>query len=50
MVQFVWDRQVLPNPCVLAIYLKLISIFGNMVRRFDECQCENDDGCLFSQT
>jgi hypothetical protein len=50
VVQFVWDRQVLPNLCVLAIYLKLIPIFGNKVRRFDESQCENDDGCLFSQT
>ncbi len=39
-----------PSPCVFAIYLKLILIFGNKLGRFDECQCENDDICFFSRT
>jgi hypothetical protein len=29
VAQFVWDHQVSFNPCALAIYLKLVIVFGN---------------------
>jgi hypothetical protein len=48
VAQFVWFRQVLPNPRALAIYLELIHVSINNVGRFDECQCEDDDVCIFS--
>jgi hypothetical protein len=50
VVQSVWDRRVSFNPGVLAIYLKLVPTFENKARRFDECQCENDNIPLFSLT
>ncbi len=41
-----WDRQLFPNPHVLAIYLKFIPTREIAPERFEECQCEDDDVCL----
>ncbi len=48
VAQSVWDHRVSPNPHALAIYLELIHVFGNMIGRFDECQCEDDNVHIFS--
>ncbi len=39
----VWDRQLSPNPHVLAIYLEFVLARGAAPERFEECQCEDDD-------
>jgi hypothetical protein len=44
-----WDRQLSPNPHALAIYLKFVPTWGAAPKRFEECQCENDDVCLHCQ-
>jgi hypothetical protein len=38
-----WDRQLSPNPHVLAIYLEFVLARGAVPERFEECQCEDDD-------
>jgi hypothetical protein len=32
-----------PNPHALAIYLEFVPARGAVPKRFEECQCENDD-------
>jgi hypothetical protein len=39
-----------PYFCALAIYLELVLAFENKAKRFNECQCEDDDVCFFPQT
>jgi hypothetical protein len=38
-----WDRRLSPNSHALAIYLKFVYVRGAALKRFKECQCENDD-------
>ncbi len=38
-----WDRRLFPNPHVLAIYLEFVPAYGAAPKRFEECQCEDDD-------
>jgi hypothetical protein len=38
-----WDRQLSPNPHALAIYLEFVPARGAALKRFEECQCENDN-------
>jgi hypothetical protein len=38
-----WDRRLSPNPHALAIYLEFIPTCGAAPKRFEECQCEDDD-------
>ncbi len=38
-----WDRRLSPNPHALAIYLEFVLACGTAPKRFEECQCENDD-------
>jgi len=42
--------RVSPYLCVLAIYLELVFAFRNKAKRFDECQCEDDNICFFPRT
>jgi hypothetical protein len=46
----VWDCQMSPNPHVLTIYLKFVPACEAAPKRFEECQCENDDVCLHCRT
>ncbi len=39
----VWDRQLSPNPHAFAIYLEFVLARGVVPKRFEECQCEDDD-------
>jgi hypothetical protein len=39
----VWDRRLSPNPHALAIYLEFVPARGAAPKRFEECQCEDDD-------
>jgi hypothetical protein len=39
----VWDRQMSPNPHALVIYLEFFLARGATLKRFEECQCEDDD-------
>ncbi len=39
----VWDCQMSPNPHALAIYLEFVPARGAAPKRFEECQCEDDD-------
>ncbi len=45
-----WDHRLSPNPHALAIYLKFVPAHGDAPKRFEECQCENDDVCLHYRT
>jgi hypothetical protein len=45
-----WDRQLSPNPHALIIYLKFVPAQGAAPKRFEECQCEDDDVRLHCQT
>jgi hypothetical protein len=45
-----WDHGLFPNPHVLVIYLKFVPARGVAPKRFEECQCEDDDVCLHCQT
>jgi hypothetical protein len=45
-----WDRQLSPNPHALAIYLEFVPARGVTPKKFEECQCEDDDVCLHCQT
>ncbi len=38
-----WDRRLSPNPHALAIYLEFVPACGAAPKRFEECQCEDDD-------
>jgi len=38
-----WDRRLSPKPHALAIYLEFIRVRGATPKRFEECQCEDDD-------
>jgi len=46
----VWDRRLSPNPHVLVIYLEFVSAHGATPKRFEECQCEDDDVRLHCRT
>jgi len=45
-----WDRRLSLNPHALAIYLEFIPIRGATPKRFEECQCEDDDVRLHYRT
>jgi hypothetical protein len=45
-----WDRQLSPNPHALAIYLEFVPARGVAPKRFEECQCEDDDVHLHYRT
>jgi hypothetical protein len=38
-----WDRRLFLNPHALAIYLEFVPACETAPKRFEECQCENDD-------
>jgi hypothetical protein len=38
-----WDRRLSPNPHALTIYLEFVPACGAAPKRFEECQCEDDD-------
>ncbi len=46
----VWDRRLFPNPHALAIYLEFVPARGAAPKRFEECQCEDDDVRLHCRT
>ncbi len=39
----VWDCRLFPNPHALAIYLEFVPARGAALKRFEECQCKDDD-------
>jgi len=45
-----WDRRLSPNPHALTIYLEFVPTRGAVPKRFEECQCEDDDICLHCRT
>ncbi len=45
-----WDRRLFLNPHALAIYLKFVLARGAAPKRFEECQCEDDDVRLHCRT
>jgi len=45
-----WDHQLSPNPHALAIYFKFVLAYGTAPKRFEECQCEDDDVRFHCQT
>jgi hypothetical protein len=46
----VWDRRLSPNPHALVIYLEFVPTRGAAPKRFEECQCEDDDVRLHCRT
>jgi len=38
-----WDHQFSPKPHALTIYLEFVPAQGVAPKRFEECQCEDDD-------
>jgi hypothetical protein len=38
-----WDRRLSLNPHALTIYLEFVPTRGAVPKRFEECQCEDDD-------
>jgi hypothetical protein len=44
------DCQSSPNPHALKIYLEFVPANGVTSKRFEDCQCEDDDVCLHCQT
>jgi hypothetical protein len=38
-----WDRRLSPNPNALATYLEFVPIRGVAPKRFEQCQCEDDN-------
>ncbi len=46
----VWDRRLSPNPHALVIYLEFVPVRGAAPKRFEECQCEDDDVRLHCRT
>jgi len=45
-----WDRRLSLNPHALGIYLKFVLACGAAPKRFEECQCEDDDVRLHCRT
>ncbi len=45
-----WDRWLSLNSHALAIYLEFVPACGATPKRFEECQCEDDDVRLHYQT
>jgi hypothetical protein len=45
-----WDRRLSPNPHALVIYLEFVPPCGVTPKRFEECQCEDDDVRLHYRT
>jgi hypothetical protein len=45
-----WDRLLSPNPHALTIYLEFVPAYGATLKRFEECQCEDDDVHLHCRT
>jgi hypothetical protein len=45
-----WDRRLSLNPHALAIYLEFILACGTALKRFEECQFEDDDVRLHCRT
>jgi hypothetical protein len=45
-----WDCRLSPNPHALAIYLEFVPARGAAPKRFEECQCEDDDVRLHCRT
>jgi hypothetical protein len=45
-----WDRRLSPNPHALAIYLEFVFARGAAPKRFEECQCGDDDVRLHCRT
>jgi hypothetical protein len=45
-----WDRRLSPNPHALTIYLEFVPARGVAPKRFEECQCEDDDVRLHCRT
>jgi len=45
-----WDRRLSTNPHALAIYLEFVPTCGTAPKRFEECECENDDVLCHYQT
>jgi hypothetical protein len=45
-----WDHRSSPNPQVLTIYLEFVPTHGATPKRFEECQCEDDDVRLHYRT
>jgi hypothetical protein len=46
----VWDHQLSPNPHPLAIYLEFVPAHGAAPKKFEKCQCEDDDVRLHCRT
>ncbi len=46
----VWDRRLSPNSHALVIYLEFVPARGAALKRFEECQCEDDDVRLHCRT
>jgi hypothetical protein len=38
-----WDHRLSPNPHAFAIYLEFVPARGAAPKRFEECQCEDDN-------
>jgi hypothetical protein len=45
-----WDCRLSPNPHALTIYLKLVPARGVAPKRFEKCQCEDDNVRLHCRT
>jgi hypothetical protein len=45
-----WDHWLFPNPHALAIYLEFVPARGAAPKRFEECQCEDDNVRLHCRT
>jgi hypothetical protein len=45
-----WDRRLSLNPHALTIYLEFIPARGVAPKRFEKCQCEDDDVRLHCRT
>jgi hypothetical protein len=45
-----WDRRSFPNPHALTIYFEFVPTCGTIAKRFEKCQCEDDDVRLHYQT
>jgi len=45
-----WDRRLSPNPHALTIYLEFVLARGAAPKKFEECQCEDDDVRLHCRT
>ncbi len=45
-----WDRRLSPNPHALTIYFEFVPACGAAPKRFEKCQCEDDDVRLHYRT